>query len=318
MSVSDPLDIDGGAVGEIIENFATTVIDKIAETQAKYAFLGMDEKSQEVMFDDEVKLRRISGEELWEYGSVGSIYTPASDYISGFMSPIDILSENWMILEISKTHGLEEHVEVMIKKDAALMNMLMSARGKFRVIDLGIKRKSWFSGTTHIGDRYDRYLSVHGAEPFLLDEPRKTRMVGVWGHILKIIETDNFLKLPADRLIDGSSRRDLKDSVIDYAIGLEALLTLDAQPNMSYRFALRGAQIINWDGGNKTEWYQKLKVFYEVRNIIVHGRLVPRKELIACAEVGEIALREIWWWYVVNGIDDIRKGTEMVEAKILE
>ena len=315
LDVSNPLDIGGEDVRDVIEKFSTTIIDKIVETRSRYALIGMDERSEEVILDDEVSLRRISDEELWEFGQLGSVLSPASITISGVM--LEPLSESWMILEINRKHGIDEADNSNMLKDTVLINMSMSSRGHFRVINLGIKKNTWFGGSTHIGDRADRSINILGGGRYLVDAEVKKRMTEGWPQVLQIIESDNYLKLPAERLLEGLGRWDLKDSVIDYAIGLEVLLTKQ-EPNMSYRFALRGTHIINWDGGSKSVWFKKLDKFYGTRNAIVHGGSVNREQLIAESKVGAEALKEVWMWYARKRIDSAKNGLTIVDDKIIE
>ncbi len=316
LGVSNPLDIDREDVRGVIERFATTIIDKIVETSSRYALIMMDERSEEVNLDDEVSLRRISDEELWEFGQLGSVLSPASMTISGVM--LEPLSESWMILEINRKHRLGESDNSNMIKDAVLTNMLMSSRGNFRIINLGIKNNTWFGGPAIIGNRAERYINILGGGRYLVDVEVKKQMTEDWYLILNIFKSNNYLKMPADKMLEGLSRSDLRDSVIDYAIGLEALLLGGVQQEMSYRFALRGTHIVNWSSGDKDEWYKKLKNFYRVRSKIVHGRSVERNQLAATSEVGEKALREILRWYIRNEINGTDKGAKMVERRILE
>ena len=312
--VSDPLDTDGEEVKKVIEEFADTIIDRVVRIKSRYALIEMDEKSIGVALDDGVIIRRISEEELWELGSVGSELSPAQ-FNSRIM--FDPLSENWMVLEINSKHVLNEAPDSHVFKDAVLINMLMASKGRFKVVNLGMKINAWFGGPSIIGEKAIQDLMDLEGGRFLIDERARERMIERWPEIVNVLKTGNYLKLPAERWIEGLGRSDLRDSVLDYAIGLESLLTRNALSNMSYRFALRGAYIINWDGGNKDEWFGKLKDFYSTRSAIAHGGIVEREKLIDCGKIGPKALKEVWWWFVVNAKDSVDQGVNIVDDRIL-
>lgn len=115
-----------------------------------------------------------------------------------------------------------------------------------------------------------------------------------------------------------------EDAILDYAIGLERLLTAGINNELSYRFALRGATILGWFDGNKELFFNKLNNFYKLRSSIVHGSIGKKPKLSskeACS-AGEDHLRNIWWWYFENGFKDakngLKDGTEVIDSCILK
>ena len=138
LDVSKPLDVDGEDVARVIGDFVGTIIDRVVKTWSRYALIAMDERSEGVKFDDNVVLSRISDEELWEFGILGSALSPANTMMSGIW--IEPLSKNWMILEISSKYKVGDVPNPNIAKDAVLINMLLSSSGRFSIINLGIKQ----------------------------------------------------------------------------------------------------------------------------------------------------------------------------------
>ncbi|MFC1932592.1 hypothetical protein ACFLXU_03045 [Chloroflexota bacterium] len=315
LNVANPLEVDGEDVNKVIEEFTDMIIDKVVHIHHKYALIEMDEKSIGFKLDDGVNLRKISQEELWEFGRTDGNLSPAQ--LNSSITRWDTLSEHWMILEIETMHKLENTSSSKILMDAVLMDLLITANGRFKVIDLGSVNYSWFSGI-FIEDQAVRSVMALEGGRLLVNEEVKKQMIDRWPQILQVFKTDSKLKLPASRLMEGLGRNDLRDSVLDFAIGLESFLTRRTDSNMSYRFALRGSYILNWDSGNKESWFGQLRDFYSIRSAIAHGEEVKRDKLIDCCKIGVNALKEIWWWFAINVKDDINKGIEMVEAKILE
>jgi len=119
------------------------------------------------------------------------------------------------------------------------------------------------------------------------------------------------------RLVDGGSRYREDDAIIDYAIGLEALLMKGITAELSYRFALRGATASTWNGGDKKESFNQLRDFYEVRSNIVHGSHVEPTKLSNARSNGEKALRNIWWWFF-NSKGSLSEAMSQIDERILE
>jgi len=143
-----------------------------------------------------------------------------------------------------------------------------------------------------------------------------------WIQICRIMDSDNhYLRLPAQRLIDGGLRDRPEDAILDYAIGLERLLTGSARYELKFRFALTGATILSWYGGHKHLFFNKLKRFYDLRSAIIHGNEVDQADLKDMRSMGEDYLRKIWWWYLINGFTEARngltKGTDKIMDRIL-
>ena len=88
----------------------------------------------------------------------------------------------------------------------------------------------------------------------------------------------------------------MDDRIIDYTIGLEALL-LNIRDELRYRFALRGASILVDAFGDKKQRFQELKDLYDSRSDIVHGQNISSLNLHAMQTQGEKFLREIWKWF---------------------
>jgi Apea-like HEPN len=84
-----------------------------------------------------------------------------------------------------------------------------------------------------------------------------------------------FLRIAIDRLSYGVMRSRSDDSIIDYVIGLEALLLHDLSPGdrgeLRNRFALRGARLLADTLEERKRNFNELKTAYDVRSSIVHG-----------------------------------------------
>jgi hypothetical protein len=78
----------------------------------------------------------------------------------------------------------------------------------------------------------------------------------------------------------------LEDRLIDYAIGLEALLLrAEEQQELGFRLALRGSRLLTNDANARSEIFSRLRAAYSVRSEIVHGGSIPAEVAIGVTRV---------------------------------
>jgi hypothetical protein len=81
------------------------------------------------------------------------------------------------------------------------------------------------------------------------------------------------LRLALRRWSDARDRDRLDDRLIDYWIGLEALVLPDSRQEIIYRAALRIAALIGTSGAERRQLYQQLRASYGLRSDTVHGNV---------------------------------------------
>ena len=106
-----------------------------------------------------------------------------------------------------------------------------------------------------------------------------------------------------------------EDRVIDFSIGLEALLS-DRDPELSYRTSMRGAYVMAWEGGEIEKPFEELRSLYRARSKIVHGGSTVKLDLRTLAANGETLLRHVWNWYFGQGMT-LRGATARIDRQIL-
>jgi hypothetical protein len=195
----------------------------------------------------------------------------------------------------------------------------LESSGSFRVIDLGTETNFYSPGRMFGSFSKLRFIGGH-AGTCVIDEKQISHLQKSWPDIRQIMESDtHYLRLPAQRLLDGVLRDKPEDAVLDYAIGLDRLLTAGTEGELSYRFALRGATVLCWEKENmkspdSESPFKKLKQFYDRRSFIVHGstrkRRAPELSPSEARSIGEDYLRKIWWWFFKNGFREENKGLE--------
>ncbi len=83
------------------------------------------------------------------------------------------------------------------------------------------------------------------------------------------------IDLALRRLNFGVERIRPEDRLIDYVIGLEALLTGgDEGGDLSYRLAMRGTRLLGADASARSKIYAELRKGYRLRSVIVHGSAI--------------------------------------------
>ena len=109
---------------------------------------------------------------------------------------------------------------------------------------------------------------------------------------------DDYLGLPARRLKTGVERSAPEDSLVDFVIGLESLLSKpEEQTELRYRFAIRGAVLLAKTRSERYDRFKELQAVYDLRSSVVHGRRVQHERLETLAKVAEESLREVWRSY---------------------
>jgi hypothetical protein len=86
---------------------------------------------------------------------------------------------------------------------------------------------------------------------------------------------------------------------------------------LGYRLALRGATTLGLVGDSKEEAFEALKTLYNTRSKLAHGEAVNEPELAEAANIGQSALRKIWWWYFERPEKSLKEITKFVDQQIL-
>lgn len=212
-----------------------------------------------------------------------------------------IYSDCW-VCEIKKmnlrgTFDAQNKISEMAHNEIPLV-LRMFKQGNAR-INLGVlKVASAFEGSgISRGGRIEDLSS--GSPKYQLSGVEIKGLIKFWRKIQFIIDSkDHYLQIPLRRMRHAGTRIEKADSIIDYVIGLEALLgTKSEQMEIGYRFKVRGSVILAKKRRERLEYISKLATLYKLRSIITHGSHVSNKELEEYIPFAEAALRNIWRWY---------------------
>ena len=318
LELPDPFTFQEEAISQVLEEFCDAVIDKVVMTASRNAILHLDLVFGPILLEEGVFIRPIQEKELWELGDLDNQWP----FYAFFSFPFNVPSEDWKILDIQIGHtGEEGHPSrtIGIMREAALAALVLASPGALQVLNL-VETRNYGMGAVGVlrgGGPTPRELG-RGGGPYIIDAVLAQRLKNLWPGLRRIMASErHHLRIPAQRLVDGGNRSREDDAIIDYAIGLEALLMKGINAELSYRFALRGATVLTWNGGDKKKLFDELRDFYEVRSNIVHGSHVDPTKLRNARSTGEKALRDIWWWYFDNK-ESLSAAMSKVDQRLLE
>lgn len=300
----DPFDLTQPSAQGLLDEFTEAVTSGTSHTKYRDVIIPIDISGTPIELEEGVRIRTIEEEELWELGSDRTMITPP---FSLQLAP----SDNWCILEIELEHRHDDTqtgTRLYAIREAIVANLAIAAVSGFILLPLGMTTKfgSNATGTTTYGSRMPRQFGPFPGEVTVtIDPTARQQLQQMWPRVKEVmLSPSHYLSLPLRRLVDGLARMRFDDRIVDYAIGLEALLLKGdkEQGELSYRFRLRGAMVLAEAGEDRHQAFQDLKDFYNARSTIVHGDSMSKPNLRSLADNGEQMLRKIWKWHLDQGL----------------
>lgn len=315
LDLEDPFEFHEKQISKLFDEFSDAVLKGLIHTKSRRVIQMLELKVKSLALEKGISIRPINSNELWKLGEISDLRR-YQYYPSGF--PL-FVSEDWKFLEVEIRHEREQvHPPIFLESvhRAVLTTLALASPGHLQIYDLGTTANYGMgaSGTVRTGRPMPQEIGRWGGR-YILDTNVSKRLKDLWPHLRNIIEAErHYLRIPAQRLVDGGGRYREDDVIIDYAIGLEALLLKDITHELSYRFSLRGATILAWDSGVRDEFFKQLRDFYDIRSKIVHGSHVDSAKLKDARSNGERALRDIWLWYFENNESQSRALAKVDKA----
>lgn len=292
----EPFNSTHPAGEELLDTIADAVVGNKSTTTYRDALVYVDLGGEPVVLKPGIVLRPVSEDELYE---LSQEKFPSEPYIIQF-SP----SDKWTILEIQLEHTIEDGPGISGTiyniREAIIAGLASAGAVNFMLLPLGMETNFGINATgrsfhwSQLPREVGRGLP---RPPSTLSPNTRKTIVDMWPRVKEIMIKGNYLALPLRRLVDGLGRTRLNDKIIDYSIGLEALLTEGERQELEYRFALRGATILQEGGADRHRSFDELKDLYNARSAIVHGASTAKFQLAVISSNGEQLLRNIWQWY---------------------
>lgn len=312
-NLPNPFDLDNPSAQALLDEFAEVVTVHTSTTTYRDILVYVDLGGEPIEFDEEVLIRPISDDELYELSQARS---PSTDYAIQFFP-----SDRWSILEIKIDHASEGGPKtvggIYELRGAMIAAFGLAKVGNFTLLPVGRETNFGPNATGRLiqGSQLPREFGrqIQGT----LGDDSRNMLVDMWPRVKEIvIPGSDCLALPLRRLVDGLERSRLDDKIVDFSIGLEALLTDSVQDELSYRFALRGSVILGELGIDRQQAFTDFKELYNARSKIVHGSSTAKLDLRALASNGERLLRDVWNWYFSQDMT-LKGATARIDRQIL-
>ena len=141
-----------------------------------------------------------------------------------------------------------------------------------------------------------------GESRYILSSPEIPKFTAFWRRFRRLIEEpQHYLQVPIYRFRAAGTREKKEDALVDYVVGLEALLgTKDERTELGYHFRVRGSVLLARNKNERKKHLAALWDLYDLRNRIVHGQVVPTEDLEKALPMAESALRQVWNWYFTH------------------
>lgn len=296
ISETQSLSYERVAARRVILAMLRELDDPIVKLQALVALEGF-KSTRPVKLDHELSVRPISQDELLWLGRVDQpwamgLTSEHIPHIDWWICEIRVVNPRGTAIGWNRVHPLTELLAFGLRAFKS---------GGIRLGIATVHQLGHFGHSGHTWGGRIEPLAV-GHNLYELAAPEIPRFVKFWRGFKRLMEQDrHYLQLPVRRLRAAGTRREQEDALVDYVVGLEALLGKgDERTELAYRFRIRGSVVL---ATRKTERKQHLKALedlYNLRSRIVHGQHVRRDNLAAALPVAEEALRKVWRWYFTH------------------
>jgi hypothetical protein len=148
----------------------------------------------------------------------------------------------------------------------------------------------------------------HGLPKARIEASDAKPLAKMLGAVRKGEEENRRLALALRRFESSFTRHQAEDILIDLWIGFEALLLPDGQSELSYRAALRIAQLVAGDGAQRRETFRQARESYRYRSQVVHGQVAQDDLDEVVSTTRELARKALRNWVLdppAGGIDEI-------------
>ncbi len=203
--------------------------------------------------------------------------------------------------------------------------------------DLQVALRAFKGGALRIGFGFSRDAGRHGIgarmrgsrlepiSPGVAEYRLSATEIGAfqrfWKGLLPILRSEhNYLHVPVRRLRAAGTRSEMQDALVDYVVGLEALLgKANERTELGYRFRVRGSILLASSPLERRQQMKMLEELYDIRSRIVHGQRVKPGDLDRAIPFAEDALRRVWRWYFRNfrTKTDNAQGVDRIDALLV-
>jgi len=282
-----------------------------------YIILEGFQAEHQFFLEKDIQVRPIEDRELFMLGRIDPVINPG--YSINEMTP----RSDWWICETNfpNPKGSEEgwnRIHQIIDNLALTLRMFKPGG-----VSIGFGTQQLISPFGRMmfsrGGRLEK-LNI-GEIQYTLSSREIIKFKKYWQNMhLLFTHPQHYLQIPFRRMRWAGTRKEKEDALVDYVIGIEALLgTKDEQTELGYRFRMRGSVLLANKKSDRKYHLDNLKELYRLRSVIVHGSPVAKQMLDKYTPIAEIALRNIWNWYFKHfpTESDNRVGIESIDIELI-
>ncbi len=238
----------------------------------------------------------VLGREDWKYG----LFTTRP-------TPLQPRSDWWICdIQLKSPRGTAEGWNAANDVQANLGFALRAFKGGRLRLGLATKQVTGVFGRAGQirGGRLDAISTQ--SNPYTLSSGEINKFQRFWHKIVPLLDKDShYLQIPIRRLRTAGTRSEKEDALVDYVVGLEALLgKANERTELNFRFKIRGAVLLAPRKAERKNSMKTLDRLYNLRSRIVHGQSVSASHLDEDLPIAEDALRHVWQWYFRNWPDE--------------
>ncbi len=258
-------------------------------------FTSYDSGLDLIQLSDNISIRRLSLDEkiaIYQRGVPSQMLPPRANWVIEYKSIIEKnLNSNPRIEEGFDSKMIDSIFASVITAMRLFQEGLVGINSFIHYIPLNVPIYTFYiSGLDIMG------LDTDSTSYYLFDKNKSADFIKLWNTFgdsltkvldFRIYDKDpyNNIKNAVHRFNYAYQRRTGEDSVVDYVVALEALLSSNQDGNtdsIRYRISLRAAKLLEDNPAKRSERFNEVKKMYDRRSSIVHGnRSVENYNLIS-------------------------------------
>jgi hypothetical protein len=289
--------MDLSLLGELYNDFERFLFEQtitIMTLSAMKGFTSYDSSLNLIQLSDNLSIRRLSLDEkiaIYQRGVPSQMLPPRADWVIEYKSVIaKNLDSNPRIEEGFDSKMIDSIFASVITSLRLFQEGPVGINSFIHYIPLNVPIYVYYiSGLDIMG------LDTDSSSYYLFDKNKSADFINLWNTFgesltkvldFKVYDKDpyNNIKNAVHRFNYAYQRRTGEDSVIDYVIALEALLSSNQDGNtdsIRYRISLRATKLLEDNPAKRSEKFNEVKKMYDRRSSIVHGsRRVENYNLI--------------------------------------
>lgn len=303
--------------------FETELYDNKVTIHALVPLLHFEFDGNKIILDDMVCIRKLSHAEI----DTMLKFSGLDLVIPKVRQPLMLsdIQRYDAAIEIKRVVTNDSYIPVVQVANVLLCLHLLQ-EGSVHTSAVFSEQTSWTPYSRMISIDFPQINPVTDLPRFVLRKSDSRKVKSLWNYL----NTPNVMKLetPLSRFASTYVKETDEERIIDCFIALESLFLRDTSNELSYRLALRAAALLGGrDSSRREQVFETLRLAYEVRSFIVHGKstryisgfLAKKKANISfrllVANVREITRQSVVLALTKPSVFDVKELDKLVVSK---